>query len=134
VDIAILPRGKITFTGLKFAKASSECFDTAQLVCAARSNHASSRAQPGENTMARKYYTLAVLPKAEGQQWSPQFGDYDREVVAQELEDTKADWPKGSKFKIITSDGKQAAINAEIDALNRQIKELDRKLEELNRK
>lgn len=70
--------------------------------------------------MARTYYTLAVKPKAEGQQWSPQFGDYDRKVVAQEIEDTKADWPKGSKFKIVKSDGKQAAINAAIDALNRK--------------
>lgn len=71
--------------------------------------------------MARTYYTLAVWPKAEGQQWSPQFGDYDRDVVAQELEDTKTDWPKGSKFRIIQSADKQEAINASIDALNRKI-------------
>jgi len=70
--------------------------------------------------MARIYYTLAVKPKTEGQQWSPQFGDYDRTVVAQELEDTKDDSPNGSKFKIVNSDGKQAAINAAIDALNRK--------------
>lgn len=72
--------------------------------------------------MARAYYTLAVWPKAEGQQWSPQFGDYSRDVVAQELEDTKEDWPKGSKFKIVKSNDGQAAINAAIDSLNRKSK------------
>lgn len=72
--------------------------------------------------MKRQYFTLAVKPEAEGNRlWSPQFGDYDRDVVAQELEDTKADWPAGSKFKIIVSGGKQADINAAIDKLNRKI-------------
>jgi hypothetical protein len=72
--------------------------------------------------MPRSYFTLAVLPKADGAQWSPQFGDYERDVVAQELEDTKEDWPKGSKFKIVKSGDTQAAINAAIDSLNRKIK------------
>lgn len=68
--------------------------------------------------MARKYFTLAVLPNYEGAKWGPQFGDYDREVVAQELADTKEDWLLGSKFKIIKTADDQAAINAAIDALN----------------
>lgn len=70
--------------------------------------------------MAKRYYTLAVKPNNEGQQWSPQFGDYDREVVVQEQRDTKDDWPKGSKFKVLTTGGRQADINAAIDALNRE--------------
>jgi hypothetical protein len=67
---------------------------------------------------SKKYFTLAVLPTAEGQQWSPQFGDYDRDVVAQELKDTRKDWPRKSRFTIISTDGTQAAINAAIDNLN----------------
>lgn len=70
--------------------------------------------------MARKYYTLAVWPKSEGNQWSPQFGDYDRECVAQELIDTKSDWPRGSQFKIICTTDAQQAINTAIDGLNRK--------------
>lgn len=70
--------------------------------------------------MARQYFTLAVWPKADGQQWSPQFGDYDRECVAQELEDTREDWPRGTKFKIICTGDQQADIDAGIDALNRK--------------
>lgn len=72
--------------------------------------------------MARQYYTLAVWPKADGQQWSPQFGDYDREYVEQELDDTRKDWPRGTKFKIVrTATDTQAAINTAIDELNRKI-------------
>jgi len=66
----------------------------------------------------RVYYTLAVYPKAEGQQWSPQFGDYDKAVVVQEMHDTKRDWPKGSKFRVIKTGDSQADVNAGIDALN----------------
>lgn len=67
----------------------------------------------------RKYHTLIVLPNCEGARWSPQFGDYDREVVRQEQGDTKEDWPRGSKFKIVTTpDASQKAINAKIAELN----------------
>lgn len=69
----------------------------------------------------RTYYTLAVLPKADGQQWSPQFGDYDREVVAQELIDTKKDWPRGSKLLIIKTNDDQKSINEAIDNLNARV-------------
>ena len=69
----------------------------------------------------RRYFTLAVLPKADGQQWSPQFGDYDREVVAQELEDTREDWPKRSKFMIVETDDDQASITVAIDNLNARL-------------
>jgi hypothetical protein len=68
--------------------------------------------------MAKKYYTLAIKPNFEGAIWGPQFGDYDREVVAQELEDTKDQWLKGSKFKIIKTGDKQADIDAKIAELN----------------
>ena len=71
--------------------------------------------------MGKKYYTLAVLPNCEGRRWSPQFGDYDRGVVAQEMRDTRDDWPKGSKMIIISTDETQAAINAKIDGLNAEL-------------
>lgn len=72
--------------------------------------------------MSRSYYTLVVRPSAEGNTlWSPQFGDYDKEVVAQEQRDTKADWPRGTKFKVLRTSGRQADISAAIDALNRKI-------------
>jgi hypothetical protein len=81
-------------------------------------------AQKEKPKMARTYYTLAVLPNAEGnRQWSPQFGDYDRDVVAQELEDTRDDWSKGSKFKIVTSNGTQSGIDAAIDELNTKLQQ-----------
>ena len=71
--------------------------------------------------MPKKYYTLAVLPNCEGRRWSQQFGDYDRAVVAQELRDTRDDWPKGSKFLIISTDDGQAAIDTKINELNREL-------------
>ena len=75
------------------------------------------------NTLARPYYTLAVLPKSEGNQWSPQFGDYSKAVVAQELEDTRSDWSRGSRFKIIKTSDNQRMINEGIDQLNAELME-----------
>lgn len=66
--------------------------------------------------MARKYYTLIVRVK--GETWSPQFGDYSRAVVAQEKDDTKKDWPRGTEFKIIATDGKQASITEAVRRIN----------------
>ena len=68
--------------------------------------------------MARKYYTL--LERTPGQLWSPEFGDYDRKVVAQEGDDRResGDFIKGTKFKIITTDGKQASITDAVNELN----------------
>lgn len=75
--------------------------------------------------MARKYYT--VVEFAHGS-WSPQFGDYEREVVQDELDDR---WDalryllpsnerrrKADTFKIITTGDKQADIDAAVAKLN----------------
>ena len=66
----------------------------------------------------RNYHTLAVKPP--GEPWSPQFGDYDKDVVTQEQADTKSDWPKGTRFKVLKTGGRQVDINRAIDALNSQ--------------
>jgi len=66
---------------------------------------------------SRKYHTLAVRD-AEDHVWSPQFGDYDRSVVAQELVDTKDQWPRGTRFQIITTGDKQRDLDEAIAALN----------------
>lgn len=64
----------------------------------------------------RSYYTMIV--KEKGEKWSPQFGDYDKEVVEQEIEDDKHNWPKGTKFKIIKTSAKQEDIDSYISKLN----------------
>ena len=72
--------------------------------------------------MAKKYFSLIV--KEPGAQWSPQFGDYDRDVVQDELQDYKehvgdgCQWPKGTKFSIIGTKDDQASISACIAKLN----------------
>jgi len=70
----------------------------------------------GVNEGSRTYWTLAV--KELGGKWTPQFGDYDRAVVQQELEDTKDDWSKGSQFKIIKSGGGRKEIDAAVASMN----------------
>ena len=71
--------------------------------------------------MPRKYYTLCE--KTPGQLWSPEFGDYDRSVVAQEGDDMKdsGSFIKGTKLKIICTDGSQKSIMAEVDRMNASI-------------
>lgn len=64
----------------------------------------------------RSYFTLAVQ-EPQGK-WSPQFGDYDRDLVVQELQDQKSDWPKGTHFKVVHSGPSQSEINAKIAAMN----------------
>ena len=64
--------------------------------------------------MARKYYTLAIW---DGAQWGPQFGDYNREVVAQERADSYAEY-LGRHAKIIATGPKKADIEAAIAKLN----------------
>jgi hypothetical protein len=66
----------------------------------------------------RKYYTMAVRePNAK---WSPQFGDFNRAVVDQEMKDTRGDWAKGSKFNIFWTDydAGQKAIDDMIIQMN----------------
>lgn len=59
------------------------------------------------------YYTLAVFQNGE---YSPQFGDYDLNVVRQEMRD---EW-RGFKTKILrTSSARQKEIDKVIRDLNR---------------
>lgn len=74
--------------------------------------------------MARKYYTL--IDRQIGGKWAPQFGDYDRSVVADELlyhKDTAEYDDAGIiEWKILaTKDDRQETINAAIAALNEKI-------------
>jgi hypothetical protein len=72
---------------------------------------------------SKTYYTLCVCDPADGL-WSAQAGDYEREVMRDEMEDYKyhtgegCQWEKGSKFKIIATDDNQAAIDQYIAKLN----------------
>lgn len=67
----------------------------------------------------RTYYTLAIRSNGV---WSPQFGDYDREVVEQEGRDMResGDWEglKAKDCKVISTNHTQADIHAAIIALN----------------
>lgn len=69
--------------------------------------------------MSRKYFTLVERDKA-GEPWSPQFGDYDRTVVAQELIDRSEahPFPRKADMRIVTSGATQGDINHAIFRLN----------------
>ncbi|WQZ00314.1 hypothetical protein Shy_CDS0037 [Escherichia phage Shy] len=60
---------------------------------------------------AKQYFSL--LTKTDGV-WSVQFGDYDRECVEQERDDSYSD----EKCRIIKTDDTQAAIDAAVAKLN----------------
>jgi hypothetical protein len=63
----------------------------------------------------KKYYTLVT--NEDGAGWAPQFGDYDREVVEAEVEDSYDDIPR-RYVKIIRTGDSQAEIDAAIAKLN----------------
>lgn len=65
--------------------------------------------------MARTYFTLAVR---EGGIWGPQFGDYDREAVAAELDDYADHGTLKRDMRIVKSGAKAADISAKIAAMN----------------
>lgn len=73
---------------------------------------------------SKPYYTLAVC-EVDGI-WAPQFGDYDRNVVKQEMADMRysdgnqgiGGMGKAANYKIIMSGDSQDEINAEIAKLN----------------
>ena len=60
------------------------------------------------------YYSIAVQFD-KGDTFSVQFGDYDREVVVQEVEDSYAD---AHKVRIVRSGDTTAEINAAVAKLN----------------
>lgn len=66
--------------------------------------------------MSRRYYTLAV--RQGGPRWSPEFGDYDRELVEAEREDYRDHDVKARDLRILTTTPGQKAIVAAIAKLN----------------
>jgi hypothetical protein len=73
--------------------------------------------------MARRYFTLAVRWHWEEagvlhSRWSPEFGDYDREVVESERDDYRSRDFKARDLKIISTGDKQSDIDAAIMKLN----------------
>jgi hypothetical protein len=70
--------------------------------------------------MARKYFTLAARD-SKVEAWTPQFGDFDKECVEQELEDQKGSFGSFKFYKIISSGATQADINAALAKLNAAI-------------
>jgi len=71
--------------------------------------------------MARKYYTL--LERQPREHWTPQFGDYNRSVVADEGDDMRnsGSHVAGTKYKIICTYDNQESINAKVAELNEGI-------------
>ena len=69
-------------------------------------------------TKKRRYYTLCE--RTPGQLFSPQFGDYNKQVVLQERRDMKdsGSFIKGTTFEIIETNGSQKAIMEAVEALN----------------
>lgn len=63
---------------------------------------------------AKRYYTLLVRYEA-GDAWKAAFGDYDRETVVDERDDSYAD---AAATKIIATAPDQASIDAEVAQLN----------------
>ena len=64
----------------------------------------------------RTYYTLVTLIKGK---WYEQFGDYDKEVVIQEQEDTYDEDPYFEKCKIIKHKEGMEGLNAALALLNK---------------
>lgn len=68
----------------------------------------------------RTYYMLCErLP---GKLWTPEFGDFNKQVVIQERKDMKesGSFVKGTEFKIITNNGTAKAITEAVDQLNQE--------------
>lgn len=63
---------------------------------------------------SRDYYTLLIR---EDGRWTIQFGDYDRDVVEQEAEDSYGDTRKRDR-KIIRTSVRRADVEAHVAMLN----------------
>lgn len=72
------------------------------------------------NTKPKKYYSLLTLENVHGQsKWCIQFGDFDKEVVKQEVEDSYSEY----KTRIITTLAGMEHIETKVNALNQQLKD-----------
>ncbi len=60
------------------------------------------------------YHTICTR---DGYRWSPNFGDYDRDTVQDELEDSYSDYHPAC-IRIISTPCDQAAIDAAVARLN----------------
>ena len=67
----------------------------------------------------QKYYTLFVY-ELEHQKWFNYFGDYDKETVADEMDDLNYGWDGilMKHMRIISTPDDQTAIDAALDKLN----------------
>ena len=63
---------------------------------------------------SKNYYTLVVR---ENDQWSPQFGDFNKEVVNDEMDDSYGEYKKKDLRVICTSES-QEQIDTEVRNLN----------------
>lgn len=77
------------------------------------------RDAPATNKRRRPYHTL-LLREGKGEPWSIEFGDYDRKVVDQEMQDRKEayDHTRKRKYQIITTGETEAEIRAAVAAIN----------------
>jgi hypothetical protein len=70
---------------------------------------------------ARKYFTLLVNDNG---LWAPQFGDYDRQVVEDEMRDEYLDKGyRAKRLKIIATADDQASIDARVKEINAKLAE-----------
>ena len=78
-------------------------------------------------SLIMSYYTLLIKQMGNNGrvQWSPEFGDYERETVEGEIDCLIGSYCvdfdrfyKKSDFKIISTRGDQSAIDAKVTALN----------------
>lgn len=68
--------------------------------------------------MARKYHILVTRDDATSP-WYPQFGDYDKDVVKQEVIDCYRSFKASNRRIITTENARQSTINEAIALLNR---------------
>lgn len=72
---------------------------------------------------SRTYYTLLVRSMESGWRWSPEFGDWSRDVVKSEADDLHEGYKaiKRKDMKIITTGSEVTAINAAVAKLNGEV-------------
>lgn len=73
--------------------------------------------QRKEREMAKRYYSL-IVQESQGERFCPQFGDYNKGVVAAELEDWCDNGYKTKQLWIIESGDTQTEINSTVAKFN----------------
>ncbi len=68
--------------------------------------------------MARAYFTLLSREPEAGSPWAIEFGDYERETVAEEMSSYRDHGHKARDLKIIRTTDRQSAIDAAVRKLN----------------